>query len=207
MKNLTLTMKSNKLFSVFAVIALVFGVFASVLTSPKAQAAELAHTVTKTTLTTNGTVAPGENIDLAFGWSVADGTTINNGDTITLTLPDTIAFPTTLSGQQLTAGGQAVGTYTVDASTGKITLTFDSAGAAYFAANPLGKGGELGVKVVTSRKTNANTDATTINVGKFSNIDLGSIQFEGAGNGAVDPYTFKYGYLDQRDPTLVRWKC
>ena len=188
-----------------AVLTLVLSSLVSSLFSQKAAAAEIPSSITAASLTTNGTVAPGENMDLSFTWKVDDSTPIQSGDTITLTLPDTLAFPTTLSGLQLSVNGVPVGTYTLDATTGKIILSFNESGEAYFAANPNTKGGVVGAKVIASRSVQQNTQPTEITTGSFEGIPLANYTFEGVGDGQIDGYTFKYGYVSTSDPTVINW--
>ena len=188
-----------------AVLTLVLSSLVSSLFSQKAAAAEIPSSITAASLTTNGTVAPGENMDLSFTWKVDDSTPIQSGDTITLTLPDTLAFPTTLSGLQLSVNGVPVGTYTLDATTGKIILSFNESGEAYFAANPNTKGGTVGAKVIASHSVQQNTQPTEITTGNFEGIPLANYTFEGVGDGQIDGYTFKYGYVSTSDPTVINW--
>jgi pilin isopeptide linkage protein/LPXTG-motif cell wall-anchored protein len=205
MKSLPITNQSNRIFAVLAVLTLVLSSLFSSLFSQKAAAAEIPSSITAASLTTNGTVAPGENMDLSFTWKVDDSTPIQSGDTITLTLPDTLAFPTTLSGLQLSVNGVPVGTYTLDATTGKIILSFNESGEAYFAANPNTKGGVVGAKVIASRSVQQNTQPTEITTGSFEGIPLANYTFEGVGDGQIDGYTFKYGYVSTSDPTVINW--
>ena len=205
MKSLPITNQSNRIFAVLAVLTLVLSSLFSSLFSQKAAAAEIPSSITAASLTTNGTVAPGENMDLSFTWKVDDSTPIQSGDTITLTLPDTLAFPTTLSGLQLSVNGVPVGTYTLDATTGKIILSFNESGEAYFAANPNTKGGVVGAKVIASRSVQQNTQPTEITTGSFEGIPLANYIFEGVGDGQIDGYTFKYGYVSTSDPTVINW--
>ena len=205
MKSLPITNQSNRIFAVLAVLTLVLSSLFSSLFSQKAAAAEIPSSITAASLTTNGTVAPGENMDLSFTWKVDDSTPIQSGDTITLTLPDTLAFPTTLSGLQLSVNGVPVGTYTLDATTGKIILSFNESGEAYFAANPNTKGGTVGAKVIASRSVQQNTQPTEITTGNFEGIPLANYTFEGVGDGQIDGYTFKYGYVSTSDPTVINW--
>ena len=144
-------------------------------------------------------------MNLSFTWKVEDSTPIYSGDTITLTLPSTLAFPTTLSGLQLSVNGIPVGTYTLDATTGTIILTFNDSGEAYFAANPNTKGGLVGAKVIASRSVLQNTQPTEITTGHFEGIPLANFLFEGVGDGQIDGYTFKYGYISASDPTVINW--
>ena len=205
MKSLPITNQSNRIFAVLAVLTLVLSSLVSSLFSQKAAAAEIPSSITAASLTTNGTVAPEENMDLSFTWKVDDSTPIQSGDTITLTLPDTLAFPTTLSGLQLSVNGVPVGTYTLDATTGKIILSFNESGEAYFAANPNTKGGTVGAKVIASRSVQQNTQPTEITTGNFEGIPLANYTFEGVGDGQIDGYTFKYGYVSTSDPTVINW--
>ena len=205
MKSLPITNQSNRIFAMLAVLTLVLSSLVSSLFSQKAAAAEIPSSITAASLTTNGTVAPGENMDLSFTWKVDDSTPIQSGDTITLTLPDTLAFPTTLSGLQLSVNGVPVGTYTLDATTGKIILSFNESGEAYFAANPNTKGGTVGAKVIASRSVQQNTQPTEITTGNFEGIPLANYTFEGVGDGQIDGYTFKYGYVSTSDPTVINW--
>lgn len=105
MKNLAIPGRPNRFFSVLASLALIFSALTGIFYSQQASAAEIPNSITAASLTTNGTVGPGENMDLSFTWKVEDSTPIHSGDTITLTLPDTLAFPTTLSGLQLSVNG------------------------------------------------------------------------------------------------------
>ena len=205
MKSLPITNQSNSIFAVLALLTLVLSSLFSSLFSQKAAAAEIPSSITAASLTTNGTVAPGENMDLSFTWKVDDSTPIQSGDTITLTLPDTLAFPTTLSGLQLSVNGVPVGTYTLDATTGKIILSFNESGEAYFAANPNTKGGVVGAKVIASRSVQQNTQPTEITTGSFEGIPLANYTFEGVGDGQIDGYAFKYGYVSTSDPTVINW--
>ena len=205
MKKLSTIEWSSSFFSVLAVLALIFSALTGALSSQKAAAAEIPYSITAASLTTNGTVAPGENMDLSFTWAVADSTPIRSGDTITLTLPDTLAFPTTLAGLQLSVNGIPVGTYTLDAASGKIILSFNDSGETYFAANPNTKGGAVGAKVIASRSVLQHKQPTEITTGSFEGIPLTNYTFEGVGDGQIDGYTFKYGYLDANDPTIINW--
>ncbi|MGT2667422.1 Spy0128 family protein, partial [Streptococcus rifensis] len=197
--------QKSKLFPLLAILSLVFGSLFTAFKTTTVKAAELNYSITSATLITNGTVAAGETMDLSYGWAVANDVAITSGDTITLTLPDTLSFPSTLTDQILTVNGSPVGTYTLNASTGKIIMTFNEAGEQYFATNPLDKGGEVGVKVVASRTVSANKEQTEITTGTFEGIALANYTFEGSGDGSVDGYAFKYGYVSSTDPTLINW--
>lgn len=205
MKKQTLTRPSSRLFSFLAIFVLIFGIFSSIFHSQNAFASEIPYTITEANLTTDGSVKPAEEMTLSFKWSVADDVPIKSGDTITLTLPDTLGFKTTLSGLQLSVNGTEVGSYTIDANTGQVILKFNDLGESYFATAPLGKGGQVGVKVITSRTVNENKTPTEITTGSFEGIPLDHFHFEGSGDGIIDGYTFKYGYADRQDPTLINW--
>ncbi|MBM7642404.1 collagen binding domain-containing protein [Streptococcus loxodontisalivarius] len=197
----------KKIFSILTLGVILLGVFGVLFKGTKsAQATEITtFTVTGATLTSNGQVSSGETMSLDVTLSLPNEQTISSGDTIDLQLPAELAFPTSLTNQLVTVAGKAVGSYTTSASDSTIRITFSDEGETYFKENSLDKGLNIGLNVIASKQVqDENPTAATISFEYPVSNEL-SYDYAGSGDGAIDNYTFKYGFVSSSDPTLINW--
>ncbi|MGT2658706.1 collagen binding domain-containing protein [Streptococcus saliviloxodontae] len=197
----------KKIFSILTLGVILLGVFGVLFKGIKlVQATEITtFTVTGATLTSNGQVSSGETMSLDVTLSLPNEQTISSGDTIDLQLPAELAFPTSLTNQLVTVAGKAVGSYTTSASDSTIRITFSDEGETYFKENSLDKGLNIGLNVIASKQVqDENPKEATITFEYPVSNEL-SYDYAGSGDGAIDNYTFKYGYVSSSDPTLINW--
>ena len=135
-------------------------------------------------------------INVAF----PDTQAIQAGDTLTLALPKELTFYTALEFDVVEEGqtnGQTVGKAVVNTVNKTVTVTFND----YFASHPLNKRVALRFDVKVDPEIVTKTSPLTFKIG---NTDF-SLNYEKT-DGQAGDYEMKYGYQDQTDPTIVKWR-
>lgn len=125
-----------------------------------------------------------------------DDLAINEGDKVTFTLPEEVAFQTSFTFDVHNPENAVVGQATADSTAGTVTTVFND----YFKNHPLNKQMSLKMdakwteKVQSGKPVTANFDGTlvTANIGKEQVI-------------GKDELIAKWGSQDENDPSVINW--
>ncbi|MGT2907944.1 collagen binding domain-containing protein [Streptococcus dentiloxodontae] len=173
----------------------------------RVDASEITSYTNSTNLTVDGStvssatsVNAGTTITATNSVSFDDSVSIAEGDTLTLTLPNELAF---VSGQTFDVAdsdvydkaGVKIGTATIDRSSKTLTVTFTD----QFTKEPLNKTLELTVllHIDSSVVTESGPVTTTYQGTQYS------LNYNASNAGEIDSYTFKYGY--QNESGYIEW--
>lgn len=125
-----------------------------------------------------------------------DNLTINEGDKITFTLPEEVAFQTSFTFDVHNPENAVVGQATADSAAGTVTTVFND----YFKNHPLNKQMSLKMdakwtdKVQSGQPVSANFNGTVVTA------QIGKEQVIGK-----DELLSKWGSQDENDPTVINW--
>lgn len=125
-----------------------------------------------------------------------DNLTINEGDKVTFTLPEEIAFQTSFTFDVHNPENAVVGQATADSQAGTVTTVFND----YFKNHPLNKQMSLKLdakwtdKVQSGQPVSANFNGTVVTA------QIGKEQVIGK-----DELLSKWGSQDENDPTVINW--
>lgn len=125
-----------------------------------------------------------------------DDLTINEGDKVTFTLPEEVAFQTTFTFDVHNPENAVVGQATADSQAGTVTTVFND----YFKNHPLNKQMSLKMdakwtdKVQSGQPVSANFNGTVVTA------QIGKEQVIGK-----DELLSKWGSQDENDPTVINW--
>ncbi len=151
-------------------------------------------------VTSGTTVLTNEKLSATINVAFPDTQAIQAGDTLTLALPKELTFYTALEFDVVEEGqtnGQTVGKAVVNTANKTVTVTFND----YFASHPLNKRVALRFDVKVDPEVVTKTSPLTFKIG---NTDF-SLNYEKT-DGQAGDYEMKYGYQDQKDPTIVKWR-
>lgn len=125
-----------------------------------------------------------------------DDLTINEGDKVTFTLPEEVAFQTSFTFDVHNPENAVVGQATADSQAGTVTTVFND----YFKNHPLNKQMSLKMdakwtdKVQSGQPVSANFNGTVVTA------QIGKEQVIGK-----DELLSKWGSQDENDPTVINW--
>nr|DAJ42601.1 MAG TPA: putative outer membrane protein [Caudoviricetes sp.] len=125
-----------------------------------------------------------------------DDLTINEGDKVTLTLPEEVAFQTSFTFDVHNPENAVVGQATADSQAGTVTTVFND----YFKNHPLNKQMSLKMdakwtdKVQSGQPVSANFNGTVVTA------QIGKEQVIGK-----DELLSKWGSQDENDPSVINW--
>lgn len=125
-----------------------------------------------------------------------DDLTINEGDKVTFTLPEEVAFQTSFTFDVHNPENAVVGQATADSTAGTVTTVFND----YFKNHPLNKQMSLKLdakwtdKVESGKPVSANFNGTIVNAQIGKEQEIGS-----------DELLSKWGSQDEKDPTVINW--
>lgn len=125
-----------------------------------------------------------------------DDLTINEGDKVTFTLPEEVAFQTSFTFDVHNPENAVVGQATADSTAGTVTTVFND----YFKNHPLNKQMSLKMdakwtdKVQSGQPVSANFNGTVVTA------QIGKEQVIGK-----DELLSKWGSQDENDPTVINW--
>lgn len=125
-----------------------------------------------------------------------DNLTINEGDKVTFTLPEEVAFQTSFTFDVHNPENAVVGQATADSQAGTVTTVFND----YFKNHPLNKQMSLKMdakwtdKVQSGQPVSANFNGTVVTA------QIGKEQVIGK-----DELLSKWGSQDEKDPTVINW--
>lgn len=128
--------------------------------------------------------------------TIPDDVPVNEGDKVVLSLPEEVKFQTSFNFDVRNSTNDVVGNAVADASTGKLTTTFNN----YFKNNPLNKqmswqfDAKWTDKVESGKPVSANFNGTVITVNIAEEQSIGT-----------DELVAKWGSQDADDPTVINW--
>lgn len=125
-----------------------------------------------------------------------DNLEINEGDKVTFTLPEEVAFQTSFTFDVHNPENAVVGQATADSTAGTVTTVFND----YFKNHPLNKQMSLKMdakwtdKVQSGQPVSANFNGTVVTAQIGKEQEIGS-----------DELLSKWGSQDENDPTVINW--
>lgn len=125
-----------------------------------------------------------------------DDLTINEGDKVTFTLPEEVAFQTSFTFDVHNPENAVVGQATADSTAGTVTTVFND----YFKNHPLNKQMSLKMdakwtdKVQSGQPVSANFNGTVVTAQIGKEQEIGS-----------DELLSKWGSQDENDPSVINW--
>ena len=125
-----------------------------------------------------------------------DDLTINEGDKVTFTLPEEVAFQTSFTFDVHNPENAVVGQATADSQAGTVTTVFND----YFKNHPLNKQMSLKMDAKWTDKVESGKPVTANFNGTIVNAQIGKEQVIGK-----DELLSKWGSQDENDPTVINW--
>ena len=125
-----------------------------------------------------------------------DDLTINEGDKVTFTLPEEVAFQTSFTFDVHNPENAVVGQATADSTAGTVTTVFND----YFKNHPLNKQMSLKLDAKWTDKVESGKPVTANFNGTIVTAQIGKEQVIGK-----DELLSKWGSQDENDPTVINW--
>lgn len=125
-----------------------------------------------------------------------DDLTINEGDKVTFTLPEEVAFQTSFTFDVHNPENAVVGQATADSTAGTVTTVFND----YFKNHPLNKQMSLKMDVKWTDKVQSGKPVTANFNGTVVTAQIGKEQVIGK-----DELLSKWGSQDENDPSVINW--
>lgn len=125
-----------------------------------------------------------------------DNLTINEGDKVTFTLPEEVAFQTSFTFDVHNPENAVVGQATADSTAGTVTTVFND----YFKNHPLNKQMSLKMDAKWTDKVQSGKPVTANFNGTVVTAQIGKEQVIGK-----DELLSKWGSQDENDPTVINW--
>ena len=125
-----------------------------------------------------------------------DDLTINEGDKVTFTLPEEVAFQTSFTFDVHNPENAVVGQATADSTAGTVTTVFND----YFKNHPLNKQMSLKMDAKWTDKVQSGEPVTVNFDGTLVTANIGAEQVIGK-----DELISKWGSQDENDPSVINW--
>lgn len=125
-----------------------------------------------------------------------DDLTINEGDKVTFTLPEEVAFQTSFTFDVHNPENAVVGQATADSTAGTVTTVFND----YFKNHPLNKQMSLKLDAKWTNKVQSGQPVSANFNGTVVTAQIGKEQVIGK-----DELLSKWGSQDEKDPTVINW--
>lgn len=125
-----------------------------------------------------------------------DDLAINEGDKVTFTLPEEVAFQTSFTFDVHNPENAVVGQATADSQAGTVTTVFND----YFKNHPLNKQMSLKMDTKWTDKVQSGQPVSANFNGTIVNAQIGKEQVIGK-----DELLSKWGSQDENDPTVINW--
>lgn len=125
-----------------------------------------------------------------------DDLEINEGDKVTFTLPEEVAFQTSFTFDVHNPENAVVGQATADSTAGTVTTVFND----YFKNHPLNKQMSLKLDAQWTEKVQSGQPVSANFNGTIVNAQIGKEQVIGK-----DELLSKWGSQDKDDPTVINW--
>jgi lpxtg cell wall surface protein, collagen binding domain protein len=179
-------------------------VLAGLLVAPNVLASEVAKEGTQIKVTEPEITYSSEaaetyvNKDLTYRTEIPDEVEINEGDTLTYTLPEQLQWTTTQEFDVTSPEGNVVGRAVASNDTQSVTTTFNS----YFAEHPLDKSFDMTLKTMWKKEVVTEREKYDLN---FNGTIVKQAEVKPQTPANSQEIVAKWGWQDKDDPSLVQW--
>lgn len=179
-------------------------VLAGLLIAPNVLASEVAKEGTQIKVTEPEITYSSEaaetyiNKDLTYKTEIPDEVDINEGDTLTYTLPEQLQWTTTQEFDVTSPEGEVVGRAVASNETQAVTTTFNS----YFAEHPLNKSFDMTLKTMWKKEVVTEREKYDLN---FNGTIVKQAEVKPQTPANSQEIVAKWGWQDKDDPSLVQW--
>ena len=142
-------------------------------------------------------VIAGERLLATYQLTFPDSQSIAENDKLVLVIPKELRLITNLTFDVTNTNGKKVGIAQTDPSTGKVTVTFTD----YFAKRPEKKELLLQFNLTINREVVKESQPVTVTIGHKTY----SFKYK-QDSGEAGDYEMKYGYQDDTDPSIIKWR-
>ena len=142
-------------------------------------------------------VIAGERLLATYQLTFPDSQSIAENDKLVLDIPKELRLITNLTFDVTNTNGKKVGIAQTDPSTGKVTVTFTD----YFAKRPEKKELLLQFNLTINREVVKESQPVTVTIGHKTY----SFKYK-QDSGEAGDYEMKYGYQDDTDPSIIKWR-
>ena len=179
-------------------------VLAGLLVAPNVLASEVAKEGTQIKVTEPEITYSAEaaetyvNKDLTYKTEIPDEVEINEGDTLTYTLPEQLQWTTTQEFDVTSPEGEVVGRAVASNETQAVTTTFNN----YFAEHPLNKSFDMTLKTMWKKEVVTEREKYDLN---FNGTIVKQAEVKPQTPANSQEIVAKWGWQDKDDPSLVQW--
>lgn len=138
------------------------------------------------------------NKDLTYHTEIPDEVEINEGDTLTYTLPEQLQWTTTQEFDVTSPEGEVVGQAVASNETNSVTTTFNS----YFAEHPLNKSFDMTLKTMWKKEVVTEREKYDLN---FNGTIVKQAEVKPQTPANSQEIVAKWGWQDKDDPSLIQW--
>lgn len=185
-------------------ITATMAVLAGLLIAPSVLASEVTKDGTEITVTEPEITYSSEaaetyvNKDLTYHTEIPDEVEINEGDTLTYTLPEQLQWTTTQEFDVTSPEGEVVGQAVASNETQSVTTTFNN----YFAEHPLNKSFDMTLKTMWKKEVVTEREKYDLN---FNGTIVKQAEVKPQGKANPTEIVAKWGWQDKDDPSLIQW--
>lgn len=179
-------------------------VLAGLLMAPSVLASEVSKEgteikVTEPEITYNSEAAATYvNKDLTYHTEIPDEVEINEGDTLTYTLPEQLEWTTTQEFDVTSPEGETVGRAVASNETQAVTTTFNN----YFQEHPLNKSFDMTLKTMWKKEVVKEREKYDLN---FNGTIVKQAEVNPSTPANSKEIVAKWGWQDKDEPSLVQW--
>ena len=179
-------------------------VLAGLLVAPNVLASEVAKEGTQIKVTEPEITYSSEaaetyvNKDLTYKTEIPDEVEINEGDTLTYTLPEQLQWTTTQEFDVTSPEGEVVGRAVASNETQAVTTTFNN----YFAEHPLNKSFDMTLKTMWKKEVVTEREKYDLD---FNGTIVKQAEVKPQTPANSQEIVAKWGWQDKDDPSLVQW--
>lgn len=179
-------------------------VLAGLLVAPNVLASEVAKEGTQIKVTEPEITYSSEaaetyvNKDLTYHTEIPDEVEINEGDTLTYTLPEQLQWTTTQEFDVASPEGNVVGHAVASNETQSVTTTFNN----YFAEHPLDKSFDMTLKTMWKKEVVTEREKYDLN---FNGTIVKQAEVKPQTPANSQEIVAKWGWQDKDDPSFVQW--
>ena len=179
-------------------------VLAGLLIAPNVLASEVAKEGTQIKVTEPEITYSSEasetyvNKDLTYHTEIPDEVDINEGDTLTYTLPEQLQWTTTQEFDVTSPEGNVVGRAVASNDTQSVTTTFNS----YFAEHSLNKSFDMTLKTMWKKEVVTEREKYDLN---FNGTIVSQAEVKPQTPANSQEIVAKWGWQDKDDPSIVQW--
>ena len=142
-------------------------------------------------------VIAGERLIATYQLTFPDNQNISENDQLILDISRELRLITNLTFDVTNSKGTKVGVAHTDPSTGKVTVTFTD----YFSKRPENKELSLQFNLTINREVVKESQPVTVTIGHKTY----SFKYK-QDSGEAGDYEMKYGYQDDTDPSIIKWR-